>query len=135
VLIAVTAHEVPTTMQELVGKGCEAIVHLQQRDNALPEHMGPKAPCITASGARSENKLRVNGVERVYYNEELELLQTLPKGYTKAAVSDTNRADSAYLMSKNGPIAFDIPISIPVADPRLQHAEWGDQDEGPQTGL
>jgi pyruvate/2-oxoglutarate dehydrogenase complex dihydrolipoamide acyltransferase (E2) component len=37
--------------------------------------------------------VRVNGVDRHYSIEELEELQTLPAGYTKAAGSDTKRAE------------------------------------------
>jgi len=50
---------------------------------------------------------------------------------------DDSKAEpnSAYLMSKNGPIVIDIPKGIPVADPRLRQGEWGHQDEGPQTAL
>jgi len=80
-------------MQELVGKGYEDILHLQPWDKTKKKHKEPKAPCITASGARSNFKLPVNGVVRPYTSEELEALQTLPTGYTEAAGSDNKRAE------------------------------------------
>jgi hypothetical protein len=33
-----------------------------------------------------------------------------------------------YLMSKNGPIVIDIPITSPVSDPQPRQGEWGHQN-------
>jgi hypothetical protein len=40
----------------------------------------------------------------------------------------TSIVDSVYLMSKNGPIVIDIPITSPVSDPQPRQGGWGHQN-------
>jgi hypothetical protein len=81
------------TMHQLIGAGYEGIMKTETREKGFSENAA-YAQCVRASPSYVSSYLvRVNGVDRQYYIEELEELQTLPRGYTKAAGSNIKRAE------------------------------------------
>lgn len=87
-----TKHRFPRTLKAVVGKGYGGVHH---RPHGFYtggfKPLQEKGACITRSGWLCSFFVHQHGKKRKFTAEECELLQTLPKGYTRAAGSDNAR--------------------------------------------
>ena len=106
--------EFPQTLQELIGDGYNGIWN---RPHGFQRHVGgfvaaaQKAPCIVKTSYACSAFVMQNQLKVKFTPEQLEALQTLPTGYTKAGNSLTMRASligNAWTVSVIQDILFNI---------------------------